>query len=516
MGLSSTNDEVSQETNLSGGTGSFNLMEGLTGKCDTDGQGSRELVKEELPTIIKTAGVFVDNIFVSKTDQAVNLLGAGNNGGNEKTGIEFSDPVGNESKDVAVQEKPEMNSKMTIEMVCGLSESKNIFDNAMSTDMKNLQEAEIDSNEVALNTRNLGITAPTHLGLQNLKDEDYLDEAVKEPELDSMNEVLAESFRTASEGPESIAQIPIEHIPVESDLTMKSSATVDDSHCRDGGLGSSGIITDKVEVEAREKLSKQPIEVLAVDASVDSSSRTDSLDGNWGSVSVISTQSDSVAAIDAAEALPSTVSEAPEKSEKVDLQMPKTASKGHHSNKSDLSEAPSFMTLVEPGDKVNQKTAASNFQIVQNAEQQKSEALQVGWFPSLTNIVNESQGRKKNEEIIAKVTNWSTTKQHTPLKSLLGEANLETKPKSPNPIQTPTVTKKDENATKDDAGPTPAPTTVNSILGQEAPPPDQVSEKEVGKEWNSPARYPSENKKEKRKVKGRPYWVPFVCCSSVN
>jgi len=51
--------------------------------------------------------------------------------------------------------------------------------------------------------------------------------------------------------------------------------------------------------------------------------------------------------------------------------------------------------------------------------------------------LNESQGRKKNEEIIAKVTNWSTgeqhpslrSPQHTPLKSLLGKASMETKSK---------------------------------------------------------------------------------------
>ena len=217
---------------------------------------------------------------------------------------------------------------------------------------------------------------------------------------------------------------------------------------------------------------------------------------------VLSTQSDAVAAADA-EALPSTVPEAPAELDKGNLQKPQATSGGHHSSKSDVFEPPSFMTLVEHQDRVDQKGAASDIQTVENTEQQKSEALRAGWFPSLTNIVNESQGRKKNEEIIAKVTNWSTGKQHTPLKSLLGEATLETKPKSPNPKQTP-VTKQDENTA-----------TVNSILGSEAPT-DQVAKREMGKEWNSPARYLSHNKKEKRKVKGKPYWVPFLCCSSVN
>ena len=155
---------------------------------------------------------------------------------------------------------------------------------------------------------------------------------------------------------------------------------------------------------------------------------------------VFSTLSDAVAVVDA-EALSSTVSEAPAELDKGNLQKPQGTSGGHHSCKSDVLKPPSFMTLVEHQDRVDQKAAASDIQTVENTQHKKSEALQAGWFPSLTNIVNESQGRKKNEEIIAKVTNWSTGKQHTPLKSLLGEANLETKPKSPNLKQTPSVTK---------------------------------------------------------------------------
>ncbi|CAL5416861.1 unnamed protein product [Camellia sinensis] len=188
-----------------------------------------------------------------------------------------------------------------------------------------------------------------------------------------------------------------------------------------------------------------------------------------GVLSVLSTQSDAVAAINA-QALPTTASEAPAQSE---MQNPKTTSE------------------VERGDRVDQNAA--------------SDDIQAG-FPSFTNVDNQSLGRKKNEEIIAKVTNWSTGKQHIPLKSLLGEANLETKLKSPIPKQTLTVTKSNDGSA----------TTVNSILGPEATTDQVAAQREMGKEWNSPAYYLSDNKKEKRKVKGRPYWVPFVCCSSVN
>ncbi|XP_057773205.1 uncharacterized protein LOC130992548 [Salvia miltiorrhiza] len=173
-----------------------------------------------------------------------------------------------------------------------------------------------------------------------------------------------------------------------------------------------------------------------------------------------------------------------------------------HSNKSDTFEPPSFMTLVQSGSEGDQVTAATEIETVQSNQQQpKSDALQAGWFPSLTNVVNESEGRKKNEEIIAKVTNWSPVKQqHSPLKSLLNEV------KSPNTKQAPVANQKVEAETKDD--------NVGSVAATEThTTKDQDTIKHV-EEWNSPARYPIEIKKEKKK--GRPFWVPFVCCSSAH
>jgi hypothetical protein len=69
--------------------------------------------------------------------------------------------------------------------------------------------------------------------------------------------------------------------------------------------------------------------------------------------------------------------------------------------------------------------------------------------------LNESHGRKKNEEIIAKVINWSTgeqhpslrSPQHTPLKSLLGKASMETKSKPLNAKEIPV--EKDGPSAKD-------------------------------------------------------------------
>ncbi|CAL5347801.1 unnamed protein product [Camellia sinensis] len=483
MGLSdvipvaiSADDEVSHKTDLSVGNNAYDQEKNKTEICDTDVKESGEEVNVELSANIKTSSESVDDFSVYKVNQSTNFI-------REKSAMEISDLVENESRDMAVQEKPETNSRMTFESACNLSESE-VVDAGMDI-VKNLQETETttyfvsDLGAVGPDASHLGITTRTHSGSQSQQDENS-EETMKDPKFNSKNEIFSDDA--------TCEEIPPEHLPAELGFSMKNSATVDDSHCRDDVLGVSGTSTEHLKEERDENFTKQQIEGPAVDVFVDSSSQTDSLEGNWGSVSaVLSTQSDAVAAINA-QALPTTASKAPAQSE---MQNPKTTSEGHHSNKSDVFEPPSFMTLVERGDRVDQNAA--------------SDDIQAG-LPSFTNVDNQSQGRKKNEEIIAKVTNWSIGKRHIPLKSLLGEANLETKLKSPIPKQTPTVTKSNDGSAA----------TVNSILGPEATANQVAAQREMGKEWNSPARYLSDNKKEKRKVKGRPYWVPFVCCSSVN
>ncbi|CAA7028027.1 unnamed protein product [Microthlaspi erraticum] len=108
----------------------------------------------------------------------------------------------------------------------------------------------------------------------------------------------------------------------------------------------------------------------------------------------------------------------------------------------------------------------------------------------------------KNQEItLEKTTSWSTAKeQHVPLKNLLSEA------RSPRLAA---------EAKKDDESNVPR---VSSILGQETSPEDGrlPERREVSEEWNSPAKYPVDLKRQERKGKGKPFWVPFVCCSSVK
>lgn len=192
---------------------------------------------------------------------------------------------------------------------------------------------------------------------------------------------------------------------------------------------------------------------------------------------------------------------ASEAAQETNSQKPKVVTEGQQQEKSDVFEAPSFMTLVEAGSDGDRVSSTSDIKSQLKTQQQNTAPLQAGWFPSLSHVVNESQGRKKNEEIIEKVTNWSAGKQHTPLKNLLGEA------KSPNRknSQASVIGKGESKVVKDNSS---APTTVSAILAPEV----EAGKEEMEKDWNSPARYPADIKREKR----RPFWVQFVCCSSMN
>ncbi|CAN1837887.1 hypothetical protein LINPERHAP1_LOCUS35240 [Linum perenne] len=275
---------------------------------------------------------------------------------------------------------------------------------------------------------------------------------------------------------------------------------------------------DKPEIFSKEgqNLAKH-VGTSVTDLSVDSNSQTDSLEGQWGSVSgdgrihnlrmwvVFNHDTFSTFLVLIGKAVLSTQSDMPVS---VDGEAGSGGEAGKYSRKirngppegqeTDMFEAPSFMTLVEPRRGSEEKAAAAaggsgGASEIQNPQELKAGASpdRAGWFPSITNVVNESQGRKKNEEIIAKVTTKQQQQQHTPLKSLLGEANEEMK------LRVATKKEKTEVVKTTEAG--------GAVRRME----EGVTVE--GKEWDS-----SPPGREKRKVKGRPYWAHLVCCASVN
>ncbi|KAL9252483.1 hypothetical protein AKJ16_DCAP10201 [Drosera capensis] len=160
------------------------------------------------------------------------------------------------------------------------------------------------------------------------------------------------------------------------------------------------------------------------------------------------------------------------------------------SDNSDLFDPPSFMTLVEPKVDDALKDSVSETQTQQNPEQKGSPSPQAGWFPSVAHVAaSESPGRKRNEEIIAKVSK----SQRVALRSLLGEAYDDEKQAKPpsGKENVPLVGTKNGNSVTDAEAAT-----------------------DAGKEWSSLPKYLTKSKSEKGKP--RSWWLPFLCCASAN
>ncbi|KAH0637530.1 hypothetical protein KY289_037445 [Solanum tuberosum] len=427
---------------------------------------------------------------LSEAIQTTVTLGGSDHGEHEKVGTECPIGAGGETEKERTEEKLVGLSEgdKTICPVGGHNDLAIVTDTTVHESRKEIFHEASEDASISNDAKALESASATGLDSKVISDCD-----VKEPT--DLNSRIVDTDLNSRVG-----DTDLNNCVGDTDLNNR---VVDNSPAGDVLKSATGVISSASQNEGDDKLIKQNETVSAMDTPISSSSRADSLDTNWGSISVLSTQSESTAILDAE----TTDTQRLEKSEH-DLQKPTYGSEECHPDKSDVYEPPSFMTLVEWGESsANKKATASEIETQLNDQQPKAESLKAGWFvcyptwfPSITNVVNESQGRKKNEEIIAKVTNWSTGKQqHTPLKSLLGEA------RSPNVKQVPPSTNKKDETTSTKT------TTVNSILSSEAP---TAVSKEAEKGWNSPARYPVDIKKEKRKTK--PYWVLFVCCSSVH
>ncbi|KAH7573359.1 hypothetical protein JRO89_XS03G0128800 [Xanthoceras sorbifolium] len=478
-----------EDVNAIGPNDAGNYKKAISETNDVAGNDENKSVEEENNaknrTTVSKSATYRPEILANLT---TNLHKSDDAGDHEKGKIETSAVVGVERGEVPVDEKLLLKTKPASEYATSLQKLEVVADDVMDMTAMKLPETKF---------RNLDTVSGTQDGAEQLEISGIDKAQEKRVAKHDIGAELSEDHATKV--------TPVSTFGTEA--SKQSFDAVDDNHTGEFGRGDTITNLSLQGESIGNHFVKHQLGASPVDVSVDSFSQTDSLEGNWGSISVLSTQSD--APVVDAETLPSTDYLASAETNKSHMKA-EAATEGQHSSKSDIFEAPSFMTLVEPGGGANHKAAAPETQTIQNLQQQNAAASsQAGWFPSLTHVVNESEGRKKNEEIIAKVTNWSTGKQHTPLKNLLGEAKHEARPKSPNPKENQAhVIRKDETVSKDNGAA--VVTTVSSILGPED------TKRETGKEGNSPARYPTDIKREKRKVKGRPYWVQFMCCSSVN
>ncbi|XP_023739610.1 uncharacterized protein LOC111887665 [Lactuca sativa] len=220
-------------------------------------------------------------------------------------------------------------------------------------------------------------------------------------------------------------------------------------------------------IECEEKIVESVIE--GVDSKDSGSSSRNSLEANWGSVSVLSTASYDV-----------------ESKDKSQL------------DKQDAFEGP--LMEVEPNEEnVDQNQVKVKVKVEEDSQPLKSEGVLVG--------NNESEGRKRNEEAIAKVTNWSTSEQASgALKNLVSVSEA----KSLSPKELKIQKDDDEVEVVEKISEVGKSNLVNN---------EKISE--VGKsnlvnKETSPPKYIGEGKKVRKKAKGKVSWVPFACCSSIN
>lgn len=153
-------------------------------------------------------------------------------------------------------------------------------------------------------------------------------------------------------------------------------------------------------------------------------------------------------------------------------------------DKQDAFEGP--LMEVEPNEEnVDQNEVKVKVKVEEDSQPLKSEGVLVG--------NNESEGRKRNEEAIAKVTNWSTSEQASgALKNLVSVS--EAKSLSPKELK---VQKNDDEVE-----------VVEKI--------SEVGKSNLVNKETSPPKYIGEGKKVRKKAKGKVSWVPFACCSSIN
>ncbi|KAJ9541632.1 hypothetical protein OSB04_028138 [Centaurea solstitialis] len=304
---------------------------------------------------------------------------------------------------------------------------------AESTD--DLIEAEVSVGETAE-------TASKEINEEKVEfDHERAPEVVKDTGIDDSDPVLTKEDLASERLSEAYTREIIKEPErgFEAEQKMVGSVGVDSKERGDLGVSQR---SEKVEAEKDEQwhspsgfVSGTPVD------SVGSSSRN-SLEGNWGSVSVLSTAS-------------------------VDVENAHSVGKSEIvADKSRLGKSDGFQgqSLVE----VKEETVDQKISEIQNSEPPKV---------SEGKMVNESEGRKRNEEAIAKVTNWSTGEDST-LKNVAK-------------LSIPKEVSKDV-IRKDEA----------------------VEKSKAAEKLNSPPKDIGEGKKVRKKGKGS--WLPFVCCSSVN
>lgn len=154
-------------------------------------------------------------------------------------------------------------------------------------------------------------------------------------------------------------------------------------------------------------------------------------------------------------------------------------------------EEPPFMTHVKPG-RPMRPSVSYEIQSIQNSQ-------------------DESEARKKNEDVTSEFARGNSRKVHVPLKILLAEANFENQQVTNAQEHYKSMQDKTSQTSQDEGC---TGRTWSSKIASEKPTKPSLNREEY-KEWNSPARLPA-NKNQKRRDKGKQPWMPFICCPSIQ
>ncbi|KAK9159807.1 hypothetical protein Syun_006148 [Stephania yunnanensis] len=237
------------------------------------------------------------------------------------------------------------------------------------------------------------------------------DTEVKNSHGGSGNPELEESFASATD---SEPNDPSLNVAAGSVISLVEGGTIDVCS-RDLAEDSNNLLKQQPEASP----------ILPPEGSIDSISLTDSIEGHWGSISDGNVPSSRYASDS-----PYIFAAVVHAGNNTQSSKQDSAIKGTNKDQSvegtDIAETCSA-NLEEPGRADGKLSSLSETQTAEN----QSSSVQAGASPSLSDVVYESKGKQKTEEeIIATVVSWSSDKSRTPLRSLLVEANLESKQKN--------------------------------------------------------------------------------------
>jgi hypothetical protein len=231
--------------------------------------------------ISKSNSESVGNLSESLANPMLDLPQGDEAGVHEKGKIVKSDVGEIESREELKEDELSMKSKLTSQSTSSFHESQPVADNIIDGSVKLSEHESLHLD---------GVSYSSIVGNNSVSDT-----GIKEEESSGNDKVQVESLGvgTANEsyhGGDVLQKTSEDHMikeshvsPLGTESSVQSSDAVEDNHAREFGGGASVIASESLEGESN--FVKQQNVTSAVDVSVDSFSQTDSLEGNWGSVS---------------------------------------------------------------------------------------------------------------------------------------------------------------------------------------------------------------------------------------